>query len=183
MAGRRKVRSRNVNYHYQGAQYNYSSVAYDVQPVYYPEELPLPMREPQRDRQLERELKAEKHNSVIHRMKLIGVIAVVFAGCLLTMSTYASVAEKNLELSELRDELALAKSANVTLEAEMVEEVDLAQVEKIATEELGMAKPQAYQIKYIDVPQQSYTVQYDVDSQENTPSFQLSDIKDMFKKE
>ena len=47
---------------------------------------------------------------------------------------------------------------------------------------LGMAEPQPYQIVYIDVPKQSYTVQHADDEAEQEPSV-LSKISNIVKKD
>ena len=60
----------------------------------------------------------------------------------------------------LKTELSELKNENLNLMSEMTDNTDLVYIEQEAKTRLGMVEPQSYQLKYIDVPKQSYTVQY-----------------------
>ena len=51
-----------------------------------------------------------------------------------------------------------------------------------ATERLGMSEPQSYQVVYIDVPKQSYTVQHNADDVAEGTSI-LTKVTDLWKKD
>ena len=55
-------------------------------------------------------------------------------------------------------------------------------IKQEATERLGMSEPQSYQVVYIDVPKQSYTVQYAEDDGVESTSL-LDKIKNILKKD
>ena len=68
------------------------------------------------------------------------------------------------------------KNENNTLSSEISSQLSLDIIEKEATSRLNMAEPQPYQIEYIDVPKESYTVHYETDKNE----FNINDIKEFF---
>ena len=59
------------------------------------------------------------------------------------------------------------QNENIVLSSEISDTINLEYIEDRAINELGMTEPQSYQIRTITVPEQSYTVQYDDDSQDN----------------
>ena len=85
-------------------------------------------------------------------------------------------------LTKQKSKLEDLKSANAILEAELTEQLDMDYIKQEATERLGMSEPQPYQVVYINVPKQSYTVQHD--TEETTAETSLVDrILDFFKKD
>ena len=85
-------------------------------------------------------------------------------------------------LTKQKSKLEDLKSANAILEAELTEQLDMDYIKQEATERLGMSEPQPYQVVYINVPKQSYTVQHD--TEETTAEASLVDkILDFFKKD
>lgn len=155
--------------------YNTTSVAYETLPQYYPSKNEDAKKE--RILQARRE-KAERLRDRVISFKFAIAVAFVFGCCILTMSSYARVVEKREQISTLKSELSKIQSENNALSAEIAEQVNLEVIEKEAIERLGMAKPQQYQIIYIDVPEQSYTVQYsnsETKKNENK-GFSISDI-------
>ena len=90
---------------------------------------------------------------------------------------------QEVQIREKKDELATLKSQNAILEAELAEQIDLEYIKQEAINRLGMAEPQPYQIVYIDVPKDSYTIQYAADEVvEEEPSF-IASILNLFKKD
>jgi len=86
-----------------------------------------------------------------------------------------------VSLRRQKNELENLKSANAILEAELTEQLDMDFIRTEATERLGMSEPQSYQVVYIDVPKQSYTVQHNVDDMANEASF-LAKVTNLWKK-
>ncbi len=159
--------------------YNNTNVAYDLEPQYYPEELP-------RERPYVREYTEQKRirrEQIKHRLKLFMALAFVFSCLLLTMVSYASVAEQRVNLNRMKDELAVMQNENIALQAEISEQVDLASIKKDATERLGMSEPQPYQIVYVEAPTQSYTVQYAAAEENKEEGFSLKSLFDILKKD
>lgn len=71
----------------------------------------------------------------------------------------ASNSSSKEQLSDVKQQLAQLKEDNAELKNDIEEKIDLAQIEKEALK-LGLQKPSAYQIVKINVPKESYTVQY-----------------------
>ena len=92
------------------------------------------------------------------------------------------VDQAEVSLRREKSKLEDLKSANAILEAELTEQLDMDYIKQEATERLGMSEPQPYQVVYINVPKQSYTVQHD--TKETTAEASLVDkILDFFKKD
>ena len=70
-------------------------------------------------------------------------------------------------IQQLRNDLSTIQNENIVLSSEISDTINLEYIEDRAINELGMTEPQSYQIRTITVPEQSYTVQYDDDSQDN----------------
>jgi len=70
------------------------------------------------------------------------------------------------------------------LTSKINDNTDLEYIEKEAKTRLNMTEPQPYQIVYIDVPKQSYTVQYEAEEEKNDDNFGLNSffsvIKEIF---
>ena len=102
------------------------------------------------------------------------------------MVTNAEVDRQRVENNKLRDELSQLKNENLNLQSEITDNTDLAYIEKEAKTRLSMTEPQPYQIVYIDVPKQSYTVQYSAQEKKAESSFGLktafSTLKDVLLK-
>lgn len=163
---------------YTDNSYNTTSVAYETLPQYYTNEDDNTKKE--RILQAKRE-KAERLRDRVISFKFAVAVAFVFSCCILIMSSYAKVVEKRQQISVLKSELSIIQSENNALSAEIAEQVNLDVIEKEAVERLGMAKPQQYQIIYIDVPEQSYTVQYSNNESEGSESKGFS-ISNLFSK-
>ena len=144
-----------------GSYYTYGNVAYELQPDY----SPYRFREEEEERRREeaRLAKAEARENRISSVKMIGVALVLFVGCLAFMGMNVLVDNAEVSLRRQKSELENLKSANAILEAELTEQLDMDYIRMEATERLGMSEPQSYQVVYIDVPKQSYTVQHNAD--------------------
>jgi hypothetical protein len=97
-------------------------------------------------------------------IKVFVCVGVAFGMMVGFLNVNAANGAKSREILELREELEAINENNSYLETELNETIDLKKVEQIATTKLGMSKPQSYQIKYIDVPKESYTVQYETET-------------------
>ena len=163
---------RNKNRMNAGSYYTYGNVAYELQPDY----SPYRFREAEEERR-----KEEARENRISSIKMIGVALVLFVGCLAFMGMNVLVDNAEVSLRKQKNELENLKSANAILEAELTEQLDMDYIRTEATERLGMSEPQSYQVVYIDVPKQSYTVQHNVDDVANEASL-LDKITDLWKK-
>ena len=160
MAVKQYEKNRNT---YKGSSYYaYGNVAYDVQPEYTPY-----YTDEDKQKNWILEEKAEKdeiRESRITAFKFIVIILLLFAGSIVFMGMNVRVANERVELRKDKNQLTDLKASNAILEAELTEQIDLDYIKEQAGTRLGMTEPQPYQIVYIDVPKQSYTVQYAADT-------------------
>lgn len=163
-----------------GSYYTYGNVAYELQPDY----SPYRFREEEEERRKaeERLAKEEARENRISSVKMIAVALVLFVGCIAFMGMNVLVDNAEVSLRKQKSELESLKSANAILEAELTEQLDMDFIKTEATERLGMSEPQPYQVVYIDVPKQSYTVQHNADDVANEASL-LAKITNIWKKD
>ena len=165
---------------YTNESYNTTSVAYETVPQYYPERKVTPKKD---NRKLkERQERAERIRNKVMSFKFIVFGILICCGCIVIMSSYARVVEKREIISGLKTELSELKSENNALSAEIAEQTNLENIEKEAIERLGMAKPQQYQTIYINVPEESYTVQYSSNSNKENANEEKLSISNLFSK-
>lgn len=163
-----------------GSYYTYGNVAYELQPDY----TPYRVREEEEERRREaaRIAKEAERENKVSFAKIVGVVIVLFIGCIAFMGMHVMVDQAEVSLRREKSKLEDLKSANAILEAELTEQLDMDYIKQEATERLGMSEPQPYQVVYINVPKQSYTVQHD--TEETTAEASLVDkILDFFKKD
>lgn len=132
--------------------YNTSSVAHDY---FYDTDIPVVKHR-------RRRVKSAKEKEIIqlNMPKTIVSIAVIFTFSLALLCAYAVNSSYRGEISSKQAELAEIMEENQYLRTTLDENIDLNKVAKEA-EKLGLQKPQAYQITEVQVPNESYTVQYD----------------------
>ena len=171
---------RNRNRMNAGSYYTYGNVAYELQPDY----SPYRFREEEEERRKEEErlAKEEARENRIASAKMIGVALVLFLGCIAFMGMNVLVDNAEVSLRKQKSELENLKSSNAILEAELTEQLDMDFIRTEATERLGMNEPQSYQVVYIDVPKQSYTVQHNADDAADEVSL-LTRIANFWKKD
>lgn len=176
MAG--KKQHRKAPKQYKGSYYTYGNVAYDLD-----EYTAVRENKKKENRPRERHI-AEHRENRIQTMRVLMAVFILFAGCIVFMGMHVMVVNADVGIRKQQDKLAELKAQTANLEAELAEQVDLDYIKQQATERLGMTKPQPYQIEYIDVPKESYTVQYEADDTEEKKSgLGLSSVWDFFMKE
>ncbi|KXL53347.1 cell division protein FtsL [Anaerotignum neopropionicum] len=175
-------RNNTIQNSYRGSSYyTYGNVAFDVQPEYTPYYID---EEAKKKRIAEEKLqKAEIRESRVTALKLIAIIVVLFAGSIAFMGMHVKVAQENFALREQKSQLADLQASNNILEAELTEQIDLDYIKEQAATRLGMAEPQPYQIVYIDVPKQSYTIQYAADTTDEEKNTGFLKFKNWLKKD
>ncbi len=171
---------RNKKYRRGGSYYTYGNVAYELQPDY----TPYHVREEDEERRKEaaRTAKTEERENRISFVKMVSVAFVLFIGCIAFMGMHVMVDQAEVSLRRQKSNLEDLKSANAILEAEMTEQLDMEYIKTEATERLGMSEPQPYQVVYINVPKQSYTVQHDAEDSTADTSL-VEKVLNFFKKD
>ena len=176
----RKRRNTNKTNTNTGSYYTYGNVAYELQPDY----SPYRFREEEEERRkaAERLAKEDARENRRSSAKMIAVALVLFIGCIAFVGMNVMVDNAEVSLRQQKSELESLKSSNAILEAELTEQLDMDFIKTEATERLGMSEPQPYQVVYIDVPKQSYTVQYNADDAAEEPSL-LQKLTNLWKKD
>lgn len=180
------------NSRYSNAYYSYSSEAYK----YYPEEDDYNYSSRKKRKRVKTRKKTKKakapsmqyeiavNEKQEHSLRTYFSICIVFACSLVTLCSYAANSKQKEYISSLNDELKHIQENNAFLETELVQSIDLGTVEKIAKTKLGMQKPEEYQQVYINVPKQSYTIQYENVSDVNLEKkFSVEKVLNYFFKE
>lgn len=104
--------------------------------------------------------KNELKQKALYHIRFLLTAIVVCACCITMMIFNSTIVEKRRNIKTLNAQLRQMKQENLSLQADISEQLDLKYIEKVATEKLKMAKPNKYQIVYIDVPKSNYTIQY-----------------------
>lgn len=164
------VRNRQTQQQYQSAYrgnsyYTYGSVAHELQPSYSPSPYEVEERErlEKQRKDQERRQKLERREARVISVKMIAVVFMLFAGCIAFMAMNVAVDKEALNIRQMRNQISNSKEVNAILAAELSEQIDMEYIKETATTRLSMSEPQPYQIVYIDVPKQSYTIQYAAD--------------------
>ncbi len=97
-------------------------------------------------------------------------IGTLFVFFLIFVCMFAVNNKKENEITSNIAELKRLEESNSVLQTEVNKNINLEEIEKIAKTKLNMQKPAPHQIVYINIPKQSYTVQYNLpeeDEEEN----------------
>ncbi len=121
-------------------------------------------RQPQRRPEPRRRKKPQKRERAVmlYKMKYLRRIAAVVVLALAAgfmISKFVAVNETQSRIESLQSELAQIQATNSQMVFELEQSVDLSQIEKRATEELGMQRPEKYQTIYVNLSQGDSTEQ------------------------
>ena len=94
-----------------------------------------------------------KRERVVHPARILSSALVILAIVFAALYGRVQIAQLNVSINEATDYLSELTSEKVRMEAELDGQMSLAQVEEIATEELGMVKPDNSQVTYLKVEQ------------------------------
>jgi len=132
-----------------------------------------------------KEKKKYRANRLI-KVKMVVGILLLFSLGLIVMYRYALIAEINSKISSKEKQYEELKNENSRLKVAIENETNLSKITQVAQNELGMQKPDKYQIVYIEVPKTSFTVtseQYkDNDGKASTFLAELVNKIEMFMK-
>ena len=104
-----------------------------------------------------KEKKKYRANRLI-KVKMVVGILLLFSLGLIVMYRYALIAEINFKISSKEKQYEELKNENSRLKVAIENETNLSKITQVAQNELGMQKPDKYQIVYIEVPKTSFTV-------------------------
>lgn len=109
--------------------------------------------------------KKQRNNNKI-KMKVILCLLVVFAMGSLAMYRYSRITEMNYEIDRQLTAYNEIKNENIRVKVGIENSVDIQKVKEFAEKELGMHKPDKYQITYVMVPQSDITIVSEAAKQE-----------------
>lgn len=106
-----------------------------------------------------RELPAPvQHDSKIKRgsIRLIGNVLFLCLVAFAVLFRYSAIVERDHKLESLKEECSAITDENKRLQVEIDSVLNLDNVEQIAMNELGMAKPEKYQTVYVNIKGDDY---------------------------
>lgn len=141
--------------------YNNTSEAYELYPYEFDE-----INGRRKKAQQLKKLEKSAERMPLGMVRVFTCVVIAFGMAIGFLSVNASNNIRRREIINMREQLEQLNENNAYLETKLNETVDLKRIEEIAETRLGMAKPKSYQIKYIDVQRESYTVQYETKPEE-----------------
>lgn len=153
------------------ARYNYTSEAFD-----YADTVQTTVR---RKRKKAVKYSRVKEAAPLSLKKTYGTIVVIFCFVMVMLCLYASNSSLRSELVELQDRLVNAQEDNEYTRLAIDENIDLNKIQSEAMK-LGLQMPAEYQIVEINVPKDSYAVQYQSAETETEEGF-ISFLKNIIK--
>jgi len=204
---RRQVNTNSYDQYIRNGYYSYSSTAYKLAEVYEPEVVeqdepreirrrrPAPRRpqpvqkrtrkqKPQRGKQKTVQTPALSYEMAMEG-KRVAPLLTIFMASILCLGVFAIVVsmarfeQRRQELRLAQNDLKTIQQENIELQATVYEGYDLAEIERRATL-LGLRKPEEHQLVYVNVPLQSYTVQYDTEPAQEEASFNFVNLTSLF---
>lgn len=133
-------------------------------------------------------LKAKRNQRSNNKIKFKTVLMlfVLFSfGCVI-MYRFAQITETNYQIQKKLAEYNEAKNENIRLKVKIEEDLNNFKIEERAIKELGMQKPDKYQITYVKVPRSDFTIVSEEAIQEkrnNSSVFEklVSDVSNLVK--
>ncbi len=125
--------------------YGNTSSAYDIPPAY-------PGRAV-KTKQAEQKPQAAPAVHLTHRqiMRILGVVAVAFVFACIIIYGYTAILESNQAIKSLEKQYTDILAANQALQTQIDRGLEMGEIEQYAREELGMMKPESYQMFYVDM--------------------------------
>ncbi|MBQ7265187.1 MAG: hypothetical protein IJS61_03725 [Firmicutes bacterium] len=148
------------------SDYNDTSSAYKLAPVEYTRQ------EPQRviyktvrirSKKVEEVYTSEKEALPLNLYKIYGVSIILFGLVMAFLAISAGNNTQRERIVAMSEELDSVREDNEYTRAAIDEKINLEEIEQKALE-LGLQKPAEYQMRDIEIPADSYTVQYDTSS-------------------
>jgi len=102
----------------------------------------------------------KKESNIFYTLIFTMVIMTTFAVAILLLKTQFTVAEHSSEIIELKRQLMDIKKVNNQIESDISKSINMEEVYRIATTELGMVYPTKDNIKLINEKDATYTIQY-----------------------
>ncbi len=138
---------------YSRKYYSNTSTAYEI-PMTYPERVKTPVSRPAQKPETNAKKGKRLTASQVGIIKMCGILLFAFALCCTVVYRYAVILECNQEIKELEKMCETIMAENQAMQGRIDRSLEVGEIERVAREELGMMKPEAYQIFYIDMDMQ-----------------------------
>lgn len=115
--------------------------------------------------------KVNKKALFVHKVKKYAMIATVLMLAFMIVRGYVALDEQTGNIAGLKKEYSSIIAENQAIQAEIDSNLDLEELQRVATEEYGMTRPERYQIFYVDMGlSDSGAVIADKESEKEEPS-------------
>lgn len=98
----------------------------------------------------------KKRAGFLKSLRRVALLACAFGMCIGILFTNAVIIEKSSQVSDMQNELNELTEANTQLKLDIEKNLDLKKIEEIAINELGMKRPDKYQVVYVNIEQNDY---------------------------
>lgn len=114
-----------------------------------------------------KQLIKEQRAASVKVVEIIAVVSLVLAMFTGVLYTYVQKNELTRSIAQIQNEISVAKSDNVSLNAELESLVSVSQIDSYAVEKLGMTRLQSNQIIYIDTSEYEAQQEQQANAQQN----------------
>lgn len=111
----------------------------------------LTEQEPVRKKSKNKKVKVNKKKLLQHKIKIFSSISIMFAIMFAISYRYSFINQQYNNIRSLKKEYNAMATTNDQIEIGIQNSLDLTQIERYAKDKLGMQKPLASQIKYLDI--------------------------------
>lgn len=131
--------------------YSGTSTAYDF-PIRYPEVKPTPGTSNDVRKKTSSDTKSKQNRASRSKVtKTVILVGVLFLLCITVLYRYGIILTCNQQIKQLEAQRDEILASNQAARAKIDKQFEMNEIEKYAKENLGMMKPQSYQIFYIDL--------------------------------
>ena len=95
--------------------------------------------------------KVNKKAVFVRKIKKYAMIATVVVLAFMMVRGYVAIDELDGTITNLKKEYSSINAENQAIQAEIDKNLDLEELQLIATEEYGMTRPERYQVFYVDI--------------------------------
>lgn len=103
-----------------------------------------------------RQVRVGKRAKFLKSLRTALTLACAFGACIAVLYANAVIIEKASAVEALEAELSELTEQNTQMKLDIEKNTDLKKIEEIAINELGMKRPDKYQIVYVNVEQNDY---------------------------
>ena len=95
--------------------------------------------------------KVNKKIMMVRKVRGLAMVAAVIVLSFMMVRGYVAIDEMNGDITKLKKEHSSMVAENQTIQAEINKNLDLEELQRAATEEYNMTRPERYQVFYVDM--------------------------------